>query len=292
MYTIATHNGSFHADDVFAIATLLLIFGKEQCSIVRTRDDELIARTDIVVDVGGIYNPDIKRFDHHQLGAPVRENSIPYAAFGLVWKEYGLQLCGDELIVSRIDELLVQAIDAGDNGVKLYESTHTAIVPYELYQVVGSYAPPWGSEEDSDKAFAKAVDFAIGLLERVIAQKQAEANMHELVEAVYQTADDKRFLVFDVPVSPLSCIQYPDVQLVVSPKNKSSDTHWTVNAVRKDFGTFESRVQFPLAWAGLRDVELADSSGIADAVFCHKARFLFVAESREGALAAVRKTIE
>ena len=39
---------------------------------------------DIVIDVGGQYDPDAGRFDHHQRGgAGERENGIPYSSFGL-----------------------------------------------------------------------------------------------------------------------------------------------------------------------------------------------------------------
>ena len=63
-------------------------------SLERTRDEERITKADYVFDVGGIYDPSINRFDHHQPGgAGKRENDIPYAAFGLVWKTYGPILC-------------------------------------------------------------------------------------------------------------------------------------------------------------------------------------------------------
>ena len=87
--TIATHNGNFHADDVFSIAALKNIF--PAFNLVRTRDLEVIGKADVVIDVGGIYDPETGRFDHHQRGgAGERENGIPYSSFGLVWKKYGL----------------------------------------------------------------------------------------------------------------------------------------------------------------------------------------------------------
>ncbi len=52
--TIATHNGNFHADDVFSIAALKHIF--PSFTLIRTRDLALIAKADIVIDVGGEYD--------------------------------------------------------------------------------------------------------------------------------------------------------------------------------------------------------------------------------------------
>ena len=66
MIKIATHSGGFHTDDVFAVATLQLVHRVENVEIIRTRDEEELAKADIVVDVGGIYDVSSKRFDHHQ----------------------------------------------------------------------------------------------------------------------------------------------------------------------------------------------------------------------------------
>lgn len=65
---IITHNGIFHADEIFAIALLKKVFGKH-ISIERTRT---ISKKDLnnkdvwVLDVGSMYSPIKHNFDHHQ----------------------------------------------------------------------------------------------------------------------------------------------------------------------------------------------------------------------------------
>src|SRR5690348_4673081 len=88
---IVTHSGNFHTDDIFAVATLFLLLEKDHTLLVtRSRDMETIAAADYVVDVGGEYDPAQNRFDHHQInGGGQRDNGIPYASFGLVWKHFG-----------------------------------------------------------------------------------------------------------------------------------------------------------------------------------------------------------
>jgi uncharacterized UPF0160 family protein len=49
--TVATHNGNFHADDVFSVAALKNIF--PSFNLIRTRKLDLIAKADIVSAVGG-----------------------------------------------------------------------------------------------------------------------------------------------------------------------------------------------------------------------------------------------
>lgn len=63
---IATHSGVFHCDEV--VATTLLLYTKEfeNSLIVRTRNDDIMNACDIVCDVGSIFDPAKKRFDHHQ----------------------------------------------------------------------------------------------------------------------------------------------------------------------------------------------------------------------------------
>src|ERR1700712_5644296 len=107
---VGTHSGSFHADEVFALATLRLAHGA--IGIIRTRDAEALALCDLRVDVGRKYDPATGDFDHHQGDAGERANGIRYASFGLVWRELGSQVCGSEAIAEDLDNALVAPIDA------------------------------------------------------------------------------------------------------------------------------------------------------------------------------------
>ena len=73
-----THAGKFHADDVFS-AALLRYFNPE---IRIERGFQVPPGYDgLVFDIGD------GEFDHHARNSPVRENGVPYAAFGLLWRE-------------------------------------------------------------------------------------------------------------------------------------------------------------------------------------------------------------
>ena len=286
MIKVVTHSGSFHADDVFAVATIQILLGVDNIEVTRTRDEEVILGADWVVDVGGVYEPESKRYDHHQNGAPVRESGIPYSGFGLVWKHYGEEICGSAEIAETIDKRLCQPIDAGDNGINLYSLNDYKVQPFEIYNLVSLYSPAWGSDESKDEKFFEAVEWARGVILRLIEKEQANQKMKILVKETYETAEDKKVLIFDVPVPMTSLIDCEDVSIVVCPDDPKSNNNWTATCVRKGFDTFESRVSFPENWAGLRNKELADASGISDAVFCHKARFIFVAGSKESVIKA------
>ena len=103
---LITHNGSFHTDDIFAAAALSLMLEKKGDSfeIIRTHDPEAIEKGDYVFDVGGIYDEEKNRFDHHQKSfKEKRENDILYSSFGLVWKKYGLEISGSEKIAKIVE---------------------------------------------------------------------------------------------------------------------------------------------------------------------------------------------
>lgn len=63
---IGTHNGKFHCDEALACYMLQLLPEYSHAHIVRTRDSDKLKECDIVVDVGGVYDPKSHRYDHHQ----------------------------------------------------------------------------------------------------------------------------------------------------------------------------------------------------------------------------------
>src|SRR5690606_15027965 len=160
MKKVITHSGSFHADDVFSVATLQLHFGVENVEVIRTRDEEIIAAGDIVLDVGGVYDPEKQRFDHHQNGAPVRDNGLPYAAFGLIWKHYGEAVSGGQEVMEEIERRLVLPIDVSDNGISTFDAKREDVSPVLLQDIISMYKPVWGSDEEADQGFLSACELA------------------------------------------------------------------------------------------------------------------------------------
>ncbi|MEY2665513.1 MAG: hypothetical protein RLZZ480_618 [Candidatus Parcubacteria bacterium] len=290
MKTVVTHNSAFHPDDVFAVAVLQLVYGKDNIQIERTRDEERIAAADIVVDVGAVYESERSRFDHHQPGAPVRDMGIPYAAFGLVWKEFGEKIT-TPYAADVIERVLVRPIDAGDNGVSLYSVNELGTQPAQLYAVISSYVPVREKTEVTYyEAFLEAVDFAREYLVRLIKKYEADEESYQKAKALWESADDKTILISDEPINREHVIECKETLVLVTPKEGSAD-NWRAYAIPVDRNTFVTRVQFPLAWRGLRGEELEAVSSISGAEFCHKNGFMFVCRTKEGAIEAARKAV-
>lgn len=280
---IATHNGKFHADDVFGVALLTQLYPDAQ--VVRSRDKEVLDQADIVLDVGGTYDVEARRFDHHQLTSGARPSGILFSAFGLLWQHYGLEFCGgDERVWGKIDRRLVTAIDAVDNGQDLYTVSDLGTPPVDVSTVLGLFNPI-GEDEDFDSQFEVAVGFATQILTRLKRSYEAGFAAEEEFLAAYRASSDKRVVVLDrfMPHGSIATAQ-PELLYTVFPGATGA---WTVQTVRPVGSEFGSRKPFPDAWRGLDGEALAEVTGVEDAVFCHKAAFICAAQSREGALRLV-----
>lgn len=284
--TVLVHDSKYHADDIFAVAVLELALGK--IKIVRSRDKEKIAAADYVADVGGMYDPVAHRYDHHQAGgAGVRENGIPYAAFGLVWKDFGGKLCGSEKIAADIDKKLVQPLDAHDNGRNIYALGKEEVEPYGLHRLFQSTLPTWKEEMVSkkdlrDQLFMQNVELAKKILEREIIRARDKEEANVLVEAAFQKAADKRLLILDTHYPWGDVAEaHPEILFVISQRTTAE---WDIQAVQKEKGNFGNRKDLPAAWGGKYDSELEQITGVPGAFFCHRALFLAAARTKEGAL--------
>lgn len=275
---IATHNGSFHADDVFSIAALKNIF--PSFKLIRTRDLDVINKADIVIDVGGEYDADAGRFDHHQRGgAGERENGIPYSSFGLIWQKYGLQICqGNQEVADSVDAGLVSTIDAIDCG-------HVEGVPQgiSLSQTISMFNPTWQEDSHFDTCFEEAVDFATRVLTRFIASASGGINAKDLVAKAIDEAEDPRVIVLEkyIPWKRTVHALSKEALYMVYP---SPTGQWRIQTVPVEPGSFEDRKPLPKQWAGLSDNALKEVTGIDDAMFCHNGLFIAGAESFESTM--------
>ncbi|HFD33374.1 MAG TPA: MYG1 family protein [Gammaproteobacteria bacterium] len=276
--TIVTHNGNFHADDVFSIAALKKVF--PSAKLIRTRDAELIGKADVVVDVGGEHNEETDRFDHHQRGgAGERENGIPYSSFGLIWQKYGTEICqGNKDVAKAVDSGLVSAIDALDCGH--VDNVYDGI---SLSQTISMFNPTWQEDGNFDECFDEAVEFAARVLTRFIASANGGISAKALVAEAIDKAEDPRVIVLEkyTPWKRTVHALAEEALYVVYP---SQTGHWRIQTVPVELGSFEDRKSLPKEWAGLSDKDLQDVTDIEDARFCHNGCFIAGAESFESTM--------
>lgn len=277
--SLGTHSGTFHADEVTACALLVMVGRIDPDKIVRTRDPEHLARCEYIADVGGIFDPAAKAFDHHQA-----DYQGDMASAGLVL--HYLEAQGDlsSALAVHLRTSLIWGVDAVDTG-----KFHPIPGICTFSQVIANFNPiPYeASAQEQDVAFAAALDFTRGHLERLVARFQESQKSKSEVEAAM--GENKTVLVFNRAVPWQDAFfelggEHHPAKFVLMPHG----SHWKLRAIPPN-ATDRMGVRQPLPqeWAGLLNQDLEKVSQIPGAIFCHKGRFISVWETKEAALAAL-----
>lgn len=304
---IATHSGKFHADDVWAVTVLDIVFPGS--AIIRTRDPERIREADFAVDVGGIWDPQAGHFDHHQKGfTGMRQSGVLYASAGLVWKEHGARcvarlaqahgghtLSDEEAqqIAYAIDADLVQYLDMSDTGI-----AKNAPGGYGLSAVISGFNPTWVDEQEAGNVdaieemrlshFRRAMAFITDVLINQV--KYRIGNLLALGQVRQALVLEEGRLLFlknsALPWTSVVRNEMPKVLFVIS-YNPGED-RYMLHTVPAAADSFKSRADLPATWAGLQGEELAAVTGVPDAVFCHNNLFIAAVKSYDSALAMAR----
>ncbi len=277
--SIAVHDGTFHADDVFAAAILLMI--NQSISVIRSRDPQILATADFRIDVGGKHCIATGDFDHHMAGgAGKRSNGIPYAACGLIWKQFGRQIVPSDHVFDHIERKLIQTVDAIDCGYSVGEET-LSYNHYNITDAIDAHNPAWNENpQNYDSAFMRAVSFAQTTLKNEIRLSTAFEEGKSFVYDAIENAQDPRYIVLEkyCPWQDI-VVRETEALYVLFP---SATGDWRIRAVPERIGSFNVRKSLPKVWGGKTPEELAAITGIADAGFCHQSLFIAGAASRAG----------
>lgn len=278
-----THAGTFHADEIFA--TIILSKILPEIIIARVNEIDYKGNDKYIYDVGG------GEFDHHQLGGNgQRENGVKYAACGLIWKEFGeklLQKCEIkeiQYVWKMIDRDFIQYIDANDNGqapkiVADYKFVHLA-------QIIGVFNINWDEDTNQDEKFLKAVNIAEIIFDEIMEDIFSKMRAKKFVEKAIENAENQimildKFMPWKEFLLESKHANASKINFVVFPSNRGG---FNVYTVPKEIGSFENRKSLPKEWAGLRDKELAEVTGVKTAKFCHNECFICTAQTKEDAI--------
>jgi uncharacterized UPF0160 family protein len=277
--SLGTHDGSFHADEVSACALLLVFNLIDQDQIFRTRNPEKLAECEFVCDVGGIYDPQKKRFDHHQL-----EYTGPLSSAGMIWQYLRDEKIITDALYEYVNHAVIIGIDAHDNGKVLQRD---GVCTFS--HVIAGYVPVAydANEKEQSAAFFQALDFALGFFQRLLKRYAYIASCRDKVAAVM--ARGKKVLLFDVALPwqenffELGGEEHPALFIIMP-----TGQHWKLRGIPPNKeNKMGVRMPLPEKWAGLRDEALQEMTGISGAIFCHKGRFISIWETKEDAQKAL-----
>ena len=288
---VGTHNGIFHSDEVVACAMLYLTGGFKEIWIIRTRDEEILKKCDICVDVGGGV------YDHHT-EKKFRSNGKIYASAGLVWNDFGRSLLKKTLMkyfsefkidlavaFKTFDEEIIQVVDYEDNGVPCDRQNP--------FNYITAFHPRWDktSPQDFNRQFKKVLEITISVLEEQL--KDCLSRVYSKATLLERWNNPEFFQngILEIPSQTfkwqIPCIEINDtitdeakkINFVIF-KHPSGD--WAAQCValnKKDL--FGRRIPFPKAWAGLFADKLPEVSGVETATFCHLGCFFVRAKNKQ-----------
>jgi uncharacterized UPF0160 family protein len=219
---VATHNGVFHSDEVFAVALLKLAGEEVEVTRLPHQTDVIVLdEFDLVIDIGRRYDG-VKYFDHHQGGTGEK------ASAGLIL--HYLEGSGKLPVVDDIREI-IGLVDRQDNGIERrpLDSITSVISNLNTNDIYG---------EEQNAAFNKAVAFAEELVLAPLLKKhiEAEEEMKVLEKIQLRT-------VVLLPghmrhwQKVFNSVINPDVEAVVWEDDKAGD--WKIQVAPVEPGSFE-----------------------------------------------------
>lgn len=160
--------------------------------IIRTRDMAILQELDLICDVGGEYDHERKRYDHHQKGFEEtfsKSHKIKLSASGLIFKHYGNELIRNTLthlfeadpnmheykmdftdadtnkLKYKLYDDFFECLDAVDNGINKYPSDVEPLYHGNNTNMIDRIArlnPRWwlNNPKPQDELFQQAMQIA------------------------------------------------------------------------------------------------------------------------------------
>lgn len=300
---IATHDGTFHADETTACAIISYLY--DNFRVIRSRDPETIEKADLVIDVS--LRNDQKHFDHHSKEfTKCRPNGVRYATAGLMWEKFGIDFLKrivkkelpfrpDQSVIDsafdRIDREIMVMVDLVDNGqlteysAKVADARTAGEVAVRdrlngFYQdspdisyIVSMQNLPGLSREAQDQAFMTTVKILRQILvAAAINAITTESGIAKVIKAytggeilVIRDRLPWTQAVLDNPKAFEKCL------LAVYPDRNS---RWRVQSLPVSRALrFSNRLTAPAAWRGLQGEDLDAATGLHNMNFVHRAGF-------------------
>ena len=308
---VATHSGCFHADEVLSVAMIKYIPEFKNMWVIRSRNKEILDKADIVVDVGGKYDLEKKRFDHHMKEfTHVHDDvyKIKLSSAGLIFKHFGKIIIENflkelkipnhtneiDLIYDKLYYNFIAYVDGQDNGINQYpdDITPKYVNTTSYGNRVSRLNPEWCEPSaDQSERFKLALDVAES---EFLDQLKFIAKVFLPAYSMVKDAVNKRFevhpsgkiLYFDFGFPWKSHLVQIEEELnikeqIVFAIVKNGESDYRISTIPINQGSFKFRKGIVQEWRGLELERLAEISGIEDIVFVHNSGFIGGAKSKE-----------
>lgn len=242
---VLTHNGTFHADDVFSTAFIKIL--NPNVKTIRT--------SDIPDNFNGlIYDIGDGEFDHHGAYNEKRANGIPYASFGKLWCTFA-PLIYEDYVVKKIDKKFISSLDMSDNTG----------LPDTMCTAIAAMNPT--NDTNGDNEFNEAVKFAKVILENLIKHEIKNYEEEKEVRKIYEESKNKEIIVLDTHLHFTDTLPNTKTLYVIFPSKRGG---YSAQGVPINSDTVELKKPFPASWTEELPQYLT---------FCHSSRFLISANT-------------
>jgi len=285
-----THNGFFHADEVFGTVLLCKVF--DEVNLCRAKNINASRFSDSII----IYDTGNSKFDHHE-NPKNRPNGNPYSSFGLLWKEYGRKYINEKIGITdskkvntifNIFDRFVTGIDVidciGSRSQKVSDSYNI----YNISDIISTFNKRWDEEDTEDEVvqnsnFIKAVYFAETVFDNIMKNTISNIIAKDELENAIEKSNGRilileKFIPWQTNIFFSRNAKSKQILFVIFPSLRGG---FNCQTVPIEFRSRTQKVLFPSEWAGKTKKELANITGIKTATFCHLERFICGAETLE-----------
>ena len=190
---------------------------------------------------------------------------------------------------NTIDKELVEGIDAVDNGV--FPEINANFKVKTLDDIIKACNPSFGSNQDENEQFIKAVGIAKIIFQEIIHNIVGKVKAKKIIlQKLKVTEKDYLELEEYIPYEEtiLKNEEGNHILFALYPSNRGG---WGIKTIKKSAEDKTDRLSFPENWAGLENQELEKITGIKDVTFCHSGRFLMTCKTKEAAYKVLEKVL-
>lgn len=317
---IGTHDGVFHCDEVLGCFLLKVLFPK--ASIKRSRNVEILKTCDIVIDVGGEYDPRNHRYDHHQrtfhdtMSTLSEElvGTVRLSSAGLVYHHFGKEVL-QKILDSKNEDLIkyvyrrmynsfIKEIDGIDNGVPAHDSEPVYTIHTDLSSRVGRLYKPWyfEGEWNENEHFQKAMDLVGSeFTDAVLRSRDISYRARDIVKRSildrYNVHESGAIIELSISCPWKEHFFELEKELAITPEEvkyvlfKGEDSY-RIMGVPLTRESFLGRKFMPESWRGLRNEDLSRLTGVEGCIFVHATGFIGGNTTRDGVLQMAIKSLE
>jgi uncharacterized UPF0160 family protein len=290
---IVTHDGTFHADELVAIALLKKFVVPNNTEVIRTRDElklkeYLVDKSVFVIDVGREFNEKNKNFDHHHRSFNEKwDDGVVLSSCGLVWrhiKRRGYLKKYNYKSIRNMEEKIIKRIDLHDNGFGRWPLA-------TMFSICNR-------ENSTYEDFNKALDMAKVYVENIFYQER----VNEKNEVIFKN-DLKKYDGGEIFFSQISIkngfllkklANETKTLVFIHPSQEyDEDERWYAKSIKRlDDDYDEISALVPQNFRGLSNKRLVEYSGVKGAIFVHRAGHMAVCKTKKAAIKMANLMIE